>query len=512
MELSKYISRCRNPKVIQNKRGNLVCVSCGHCPDCQARKLARLTSLCVSESLDNQKTFFITLTYDDENIPHAMLKRLKVNNVNYLQWIDMTYRYANPKFARKARKKLSTYKQEIHRTKTIFKDELFQKFYNKAHERDSKYFERKKYKWLPYLCKEDLQKFLKRLRFQISSQFNTEVRYFAVGEYGPEHFRPHFHVILFVNEQRLYSSLKDLVDKTWQYGITYTEPALDNKGCASYVASYTNSFTSLPSFLNGVKIRPFSLHSQNFGTLYNAKIRDYAYSLDRFSFEPFDVTINSGVRSVSLSDVISNSFFPRCYNYEFQDASSRYQLYTCYSELSRKYNFKRCSDVARCVLLDFYDYYNRKLLSRIDLDPTIYNADKLAEKIQFGESLDDFEQSIYNRLYSVINMSRLFCFNARSPELGPGDPHKSLIRLIDMFWSQKAQYNLKKQYIMQQEYHDRFESDDFDIFYPIGSKCDYKLDVYDRNEYIKQFNFQKDILYREKVKHKYQNDKNMIFT
>lgn len=44
------------------------------------------------------------------------------------------------------------------------------------------------------LCKRDLQLFMKRLRKWISPR---KCRFFAAGEYGDQHMRPHFHVILF---------------------------------------------------------------------------------------------------------------------------------------------------------------------------------------------------------------------------------------------------------------------------------------------------------------------------
>lgn len=50
---------------------------------------------------------------------------------------------------------------------------------------------------LPYgntLVKNDVQLFLKRLR---KSRPDTCIRYFGCGEYGPEHYRPHYHMILF---------------------------------------------------------------------------------------------------------------------------------------------------------------------------------------------------------------------------------------------------------------------------------------------------------------------------
>lgn len=42
------------------------------------------------------------------------------------------------------------------------------------------------------LCKRDLQLFLKRLRKR-----NAGIRYFAIGEYGTEKGRPHYHAVIF---------------------------------------------------------------------------------------------------------------------------------------------------------------------------------------------------------------------------------------------------------------------------------------------------------------------------
>ena len=44
------------------------------------------------------------------------------------------------------------------------------------------------------LCKRDLQLFMKRLRKWL---YPRKCRFFAAGEYGDQHMRPHFHVILF---------------------------------------------------------------------------------------------------------------------------------------------------------------------------------------------------------------------------------------------------------------------------------------------------------------------------
>lgn len=63
---------------------------------------------------------------------------------------------------------------------------------------------------VPQLCKNDLQKFFKRVR-----KAGYRLRYFAVGEYGSHTFRPHYHILLFgyVPEQA--------IRKAWNKGIVH---------------------------------------------------------------------------------------------------------------------------------------------------------------------------------------------------------------------------------------------------------------------------------------------------
>lgn len=116
----------------------------------------------------------------------------------------------------------------------------------------------------PTLSPRDLQIWLKRLRSKWSSFQDdlhgpngtpTKLRYFAVGEYGDETQRPHYHVVLFgfpncryLNSR--YSKTKrnccvpcDLVRDTWSHGNVFLgnlEPA-----SAGYVAGYvTKKLTS----------------------------------------------------------------------------------------------------------------------------------------------------------------------------------------------------------------------------------------------------------------------------
>lgn len=91
------------------------------------------------------------------------------------------------------------------------------------------------------LVPKDAQLWLKRFRKIISPR---KVRYFLVGEYGDETFRPHYHLSLFgVGGLTLlpvfggFNSVAAIIESTWGKGISHTVEF--NERTAQYVAGYT---------------------------------------------------------------------------------------------------------------------------------------------------------------------------------------------------------------------------------------------------------------------------------
>lgn len=78
---------------------------------------------------------------------------------------------------------------------------------------------------IPTLLKDDLQKFIKRLREEIRKVSpKTTFRYYAVGEYGPESERPHYHIIAFnipwVIRDRAFNKIREI----WGLGNVTVDP------------------------------------------------------------------------------------------------------------------------------------------------------------------------------------------------------------------------------------------------------------------------------------------------
>ena len=127
------------------------------------------------------------------------------------------------------------------------------------------------------LSKRDIQLFMKRLR---KHYCNDHIRFYAAGEYGPQTFRPHYHLIIFgvhvsdayvwrvkfVDGQRFVYYRSPTIEKLWPFGNSeFTDVSWDT--CA-YVARYvTKKLTGdCAEFYNSFNIDPpFSLMSRKPG-------------------------------------------------------------------------------------------------------------------------------------------------------------------------------------------------------------------------------------------------------
>lgn len=104
--------------------------------------------------------------------------------------------------------------------------------------------------WSGTVVPEELQKFMKKLRKYFKYHFNHEgIRFMACGEYGPETKRPHYHLILFncpFPEDSFYNARVDwekeiywqnkILEKCWNKGISNITEATWNT--IAYVARY----------------------------------------------------------------------------------------------------------------------------------------------------------------------------------------------------------------------------------------------------------------------------------
>lgn len=160
-------------------------VPCGKCVACLKNRQDDWVMRITHELEDSLSAYFITLTYNDNCLPHALVSGIR----------------------------------------------------------------------RPVLCKSDLQKWFKRLRYYYP-QYN--LRYFACGEYGDKGLRPHYHVILFnfPKNENLYQATVH----SWKFGFAMVKDV--TPGRIAYVAKYSvPALLSTDSLFHG-NFKPFILSSR----------------------------------------------------------------------------------------------------------------------------------------------------------------------------------------------------------------------------------------------------------
>lgn len=113
------------------------------------------------------------------------------------------------------------------------------------------------------LQQKDFQNFMKRLR----KLTTNKLRYYAVGEYGEENKRPHYHIILFNLED------VDLIPKAWTCPISKKLIGNVHAGkvtgaSISYTTKYIDKEKRIPQHKNDDRLKEFSNMSQGLGKSY----------------------------------------------------------------------------------------------------------------------------------------------------------------------------------------------------------------------------------------------------
>lgn len=195
-------------------------VPCGKCKACILAKNSRYAFQCDLESYCSMYTVFVTLTYAPNYLPVATSMYLG-DNTDF----GLLCRYDLVDF--ETGESLGVFESESSQL------ELLQQKFNLCGS-------------IPYLRKTDLQLFLKRFRYYVTKRLPKEkVRYYAVGEYGPVHFRPHYHLLLFLNSKEVLQICPEAVSEAWPFG--RIDVQVSEGKCSSYVAGYVNSSVFSPT-------------------------------------------------------------------------------------------------------------------------------------------------------------------------------------------------------------------------------------------------------------------------
>nr|DAV88209.1 MAG TPA: Replication associated protein [Microviridae sp.] len=290
-ELLKAVDHCQHRSFITNKyTGKRIAVDCGQCDYCIHKRAQKASMRVKTAGSAFEHCWFVTLTYDNEHIP------LFNCEVYYSEYDDVLSDSGNKVFGyeRHSYIPVSDYQPEdssllchIFFTQvqgTVPFDREFKKyvpvtdnwflsmdairsFIRKTQAvNNSVYPAAEQYgldNLIPFLNYVDVQNYIKRLRKHLNRYTNEKISFYAVGEYGPVHFRPHFHLLLFFNSKKIADVIRECHSKSWKLGRSDIQRS--NGGCSSYVASYVNSLASAPSLYRSCRsFKPRSRASLGF--------------------------------------------------------------------------------------------------------------------------------------------------------------------------------------------------------------------------------------------------------
>ena len=518
----QVLGACEHPVRIKNRyTGDLVTVTCGKCKSCRLHKASKYSLLCGLEEASFPYTYFVTLTYADRFIPKMkpvvvdysytgaapelvkyhnhygwhkywkydkVYEKLNANDKLNFNWVCIT-------------KRLPEYRQVLSSTK--YSKDYVRMILQKTKLNGS----------LSYLSKDDLQKFLKRLRKYVSKISSDSLRFYAVGEYGPNTYRCHWHILLHFTDGKIAQVLSELVSKSWRFG--RVDCSASRGSASSYVSSYVNSFSFLPDVYSFKRIRPRCYHSFHYGFSFFQKDIEEIYKNGLAFFD--SKTYLLGAQYVTLKPPMRfrSCLYPRCIGFSRCSLDGLFERYSIYA---------KALDVCKVIDVPFTDVFSvtAEMLSfNDDSSFSPFVASYLNLLRSWCPSPDrlrlDFEYC-KGYVYSVLSCSRHFLDFCCG-----GDPTIIKQRVCDIwkFYKDLDYENLIDWYKAIEEYSDLYPEKSLYLFYECPTLC-YGEEEYNRST----LEFQKEILanpvYQEvlnerffmfdkSIKHKQQNDMNQIF-
>lgn len=200
---------CYTPITVKNSNGDEVQVPCSKCPACTSRRVSAWSFRIMQEYKRSTSAQFITLTYDNSNVP--------ITPRGFMSLHETTYEY---RIARRGKNRGNNILAQI----------------------DS-----------------HLQSFFKRLRKAQFGNQASNIKYYACGEYGGITNRPHYHCILF-------NAKLELIQEAWNMGqIHYGEV---NEASVGYTLKYMCKPSRIPMHKNDDRVPEYALMSKKLGDNY----------------------------------------------------------------------------------------------------------------------------------------------------------------------------------------------------------------------------------------------------
>lgn len=550
-ELLKAVDHCQHRSFITNRyTGARIAVDCGQCDYC-IHKRAKKASMRVKTAGSAFKySYFVTLTYDNANIPLMYCKVLhseyedavgisgdihfgneyhnyvpvsdyQCDDNSALRHIFFDQVQGTVPFDRELKEyvpvkdnwflSMDAIRSFIHKTQALNKTDYP---VSEQYGRDN---------LIPFLNYVDVQNYIKRLRKHLFKKLGSyeTLHFYAVGEYGPVHFRPHFHLLLFSNSSEVAKVLRECHDKSWKLGRSDFQHSAG--GAASYVASYVNSLSSAPLLYRSCRsFRPKSRASIGFFE----KGCDFVEDDDPYA--QIETKIDSVVngRSYNFGGVCVRSTPPMSYIRTLlpRFSSARNDdsiaiariLYAVHSTPKRIAKFGLI-DYKQDSILDlvrvYYQYLKFNPVLTDDDKIILHNARCLTRFVNLSSDVD--VQAFISKLYRLFLYVHKFFRNWHLPDFGSNID--SCYGRVMFILKKGIEYETKKNYeSLRDAYSLRSQYPDIsDCMFALpqnGQEIDVLQAVSSETvQLLEQLRYRSSTFCRDMIKHKKLNDANNIF-
>jgi hypothetical protein len=550
-DLLKAVDHCQHRSFITNKyTGARIAVDCGQCDYC-IHKRAKKASMRVKTAGSAFKySYFVTLTYDNAHIP---LMNCTVLHSDYEDVVGIS---GDIHFGDEHHQYIPVSEYQCD-DNSMLRHIFFEQVQGTVpYDREIKEYVPVKDNWflsmdairsfifktqavdktdypvsaqygrdnlIPFLNYVDVQNYIKRLRkhlFQKLGSYET-LHFYAVGEYGPVHFRPHYHLLLFTNSEKVSEVLRYCHDKSWKLGRSDFQRAAG--GAGSYVASYVNSLCSSPLLYRSCRaFKPRSRASVGFFE----KGCDFVEDEDPYAQieQKIDSVVNGRIYNFNGVSVRSTppmsyirTLLPRFSSARNDDGTAIARiLCAVHSTPKRIARFGFIDYKQSSVLNLVRSYYQYLKVQNIltDDDKIILHASRCLTRFCNSSSDVDIESYI-NKLYRLFLYVYKFFRNWHLPSFGSDvSAYSGRIMFIiktGIEYEKKANYeSLRNAYDLRSQYPDI--SDCMFALPQNGQEVDVLSNVSRETvQLLEQLRFRSSIFCRDMIKHKKLNDANNIF-
>jgi hypothetical protein len=550
-DLLKATDCCQHRSFITNRyNGARIAVDCGQCDYCIHKRAQKASMRVKTAGSAFKYSYFVTLTYDNEHIPlmnctvlhseyedvvgisgdihfgdeyhkYIPVSEYRCDDSSMLRHIFFEQVQGTVPFDREIKEyvpvkdnwflSMDAIRSFIYKTQSVDKADYPA---SEQYGRDN---------LIPFLNYVDVQNYIKRLRKYLYKQLGSyeTLHFYAVGEYGPVHFRPHYHLLLFTNSEKVSEVLRHCHDKSWKFGRSDFQRSAG--GAGSYVASYVNSLCSAPLLYRScLSFRPKSRASVGFFE----KGCDFVEDEDPYA---------------QIEQKIDSVVNGRCYNFNGISVRSTPPLSYIRTLLPR-FSSARNDDstsIARILLavhrtpkriarFGFFDYKQDSILSLtrtyyqyLKVNPILTDDDKIilhASRCltRFCNCSSDVDiESYINKLYRLFLYVYKFFRNWHLPLFGSDiSAYSGRIMFIlkkGIEYEEKKNYeSLRNAYDLRSQYPEI--SDCMFTLPQNGQEIDVLQNVSSETlQLLEQLRYRSATFCRDMIKHKKLNDANNIF-